>query len=163
MSLYIHNTAAQSVDCYGVNWFATSFTSTSDARITDFVFLLTKLGAPSGNITIALKANSGGVPTGADLTSVSRTASTIGTGQQNETFTLATPYVIIPATVYHIVMSVPSGTVGNGVAWYRSTSDTFAGGNFSTSVNSGGAWSSTGYDGDFAVNGSINSTFMVMF
>ena len=152
--LYIHNTAAQDVLTHGVNWFATSFTTdTRTAVIQSFTHLLTRVGNPAGNAVISLRATSGNDPTGSDLTSVTRAVNTIGTGQQNETFTLATPYIIQPFTKYAIVFRLSAGDGSNYVAWYRSTSDTFTGGNWSTSTNSGSSWTATSFDGDFRVDG----------
>lgn len=157
-TLYVHNTAAQSVDTYGVNWFATSFTTDSRvAVVKSFTHLLTKIGAPTGNAIVSLRATSVNNPTGSDLTSVTRAVNTIGTGQQNETFTLATPYVLLPFTKYAIVFRLSAGDASNYVAWYRSTSDTFTGGNWSTSTNSGSSWTATSFDGDFRVDGYYQS------
>lgn len=86
----------------------------SDIYLTSIKLYLKKSGSPAGPFTISLYATSGGLPTGASLTTIgSITSGSLTTSSQLLEYTLATPYLLSANTTYAIVILASSGTSDN--------------------------------------------------
>lgn len=122
-------------------WRAQTFTpATGEDNVSAIILNLTKTGSPAGNFVVSIRATSGGLPTGADLGSVTVAHSTLSSG--DNTFNLATPLALTPGTVYAIIARSSSGlSGGNTIAWNYQNSDVYASGQSATSTDSGANWS----------------------
>lgn len=95
---------------------------------------------PSGNITIALQADSGGSPSGVSLTSGSWAHSTAPGNTDTASVTFSPLYTMTPGTTYWLVVS--GGGNDDVMTVLQSSGSAF--GNAKISVN-GGAYSDAGY------------------
>jgi len=127
---------------YGVYWEAQTFT-TNQAHNLEIVEVKCRLvgsAATVGNITIGIRATSGGLPTGADLTSVTFAASDLPTADAWLTKYL-TAQALTAATKYAIVIRASNGDGSNYMIWRKDgTAPTYAGGARCLSANSGVDW-----------------------
>ena len=101
-----------------------------------------KVLAPTGYLTVALYATSGGVPTGAALATADKLdVSLVSTSAQWVRFVFRTPATLTASTVYAIVASVSYATGNtNYIAWCSdSTSPAYAGGSIAN--YNGTTWS----------------------
>ena len=130
---------------WGAFWSAQVFTASSDYFITSVKLLLYRIGTPQ-TITVSIRAvdiiNS--VPTGADLTSGTTDGDTLTTSTTGEWREVSlTPLPLISGTKYAIVFRSQGTGVADRADWRVSAAPGgYSGGNYSTSSNSGVAWSS---------------------
>ena len=154
ISRVVYNTTDDSnLTFYGVTWEGQTFLS--DGFVIASVDLkVWKAGSP-GDITVSIRATSGGDPTGSDLTSVIVSQSYIThTAQPGDWYTFDFPdYTLAAATTYAIIVRVPSGSAGNYIVWRAdSSSPTYADGSRTSSGDSGSSWTAnTAYDFMFDV------------
>jgi uncharacterized repeat protein (TIGR01451 family) len=98
-------------------------------------------GATPPNLTLSIRATSGGLPTGADLATATIPGSLFAAGTTVlATGTFGTPPTLTSGTQYALVLrpvAVPSGT---GYFWIRSSPSTYANGQRVLSANSGATW-----------------------
>jgi hypothetical protein len=123
-------------------WHAETFTTTSAYTITSVKLLMARLGSP-GNLTVSIRATSGGEPTGGDLCSVTIDPSSITTNEVGEwvEFTFDTPYALSDATLYAIVARTATGDNDNRIYWRADiSSPSYSGGQFGLSADSGSSW-----------------------
>jgi len=129
---------------YGVNWEAQTFTVNvaHSLEIIEIKCRLVGAAATVGNITIGVRAtDGGGLPTGADLTSVTFPASDLPSANAWLTKYLAA-YALSAATKYAIVIRASGGDASNYMVWRKDgTAPAYAGGARCFSTNSGGSWS----------------------
>lgn len=113
-------------DTFGNNWFAQTFTPTTTFSITGCDIEVYRFGGP-GNVTVAIRATAAGLPTGADLVSVTIDGNVLTESVTGEWFEVSftADQVLTAGTTYAIVVRAPGGGAINHVAW-RSTSGTTA-------------------------------------
>ncbi|HEV7473379.1 MAG TPA: carboxypeptidase regulatory-like domain-containing protein [Pyrinomonadaceae bacterium] len=91
------------------------------------------------NLTVSIRNTSGGLPTGADLTTA--TIPGFSTGTNSFTVTFAPSIGLTSGTVYALlVRPVANPSLGTGYFWIRSSPGTYANGQRVTTANSGGTW-----------------------
>lgn len=144
---------------FGANWWAQTFTVLGFDQITKVVLNLSEVNTPIGNLVVSIRATSGGLPTGADLGSVSTSAEGLPDHSSNSVgtdvdFTFATPIIVTDGAIYAIVIRATSADANNRPLWYKSTTSTYAGGSQVASTDSGANWTAdTNEDFRFAVWG----------
>jgi len=144
---------------YGTIWDAQTFTIGSVGvncghNITSVKLLIARVGSP-GTITVSIRATSGGLPTGSDLTSGSINGNTLSTSATWVEIPL-TSYELSKSTAYAIVVRATSGDASNYVSWTRSSSSTYAGGQMCESSDSGASFTgSSSYDFAFEEYGTV--------
>jgi hypothetical protein len=94
---------------------------------------------PAGNLTLSVRATSGGLPAGADLASGTIPSFTSNAGG---TFTVAfgAPPALTSGTQYALVLRPVSNPAAGTYAWTRSSPGTYANGSRVSSTNSGASW-----------------------
>jgi hypothetical protein len=99
-------------------------------------------GATPPNLTLSVRATAAGLPTGADLASVTIPGSNYSSGS-TVTFmaTFGAPATLTAGTQYALVMRPVSAPAGSGYFWIRSSPSTYANGSRVLSADSGGTWS----------------------
>lgn len=140
-----------SIGFHTVAWNAQTFTPAEAHKITSVKLQLSKTGSP-GEITVSIRATSGGLPTGGDLCSGTTDGDTLTTewpGEWRE-ITLGDGYNLDADTKYAIVVRALEGSSSNYLNWYKDgTSPTYAGGGRCNSENSGSSWSDQSSWDDF--------------
>lgn len=130
---------------FSQHWRCQTFTPSVAHKITSVKLLLYKAGSP-GEITVSIRATSGGLPTGGDLCSGTTVGNTLPTGSPYEwrEITLGAGYDLVADTMYAIVVRATGGDVSNALQWRKDqTSPTYAGGCRSYSSSSGSSWTVT--------------------
>jgi hypothetical protein len=98
-------------------------------------------GAPP-NLTLSVRNTAAGLPTGADLASVTIPGSAFGTGATVAfTGTFGSPATLTSGTQYALILRPVSAPAGSGYFWIRSSPSTYANGSRVLSADSGGTWS----------------------
>lgn len=133
-------TGITSAGIYGANYMAQTFTPNASGYLTGLTLRLKKEIAPTGNLSVAIRATSGGKPTGADLVVATKAVADISTSVADVAFNFTTPLAVTNGTVYSIVAGGVTGDVGNYISWHYNTSDGYAGGTRVTSGDSGTNW-----------------------
>ena len=90
---------------YGNIWQGQTFTPAASHTITSVKFQIKRAGTNGGDLTVALYATSGGVPTGSVLSSVTVPSNNVSTQWGWVEFTLGTEYTLSVSTMYALVMS----------------------------------------------------------
>ena len=133
----------------GVLWDGQTFTPSTAHLISSVKLKWYRFGSP-GTITVAIRATSGAVPTGADLTSGTYDGNTLttATGGAWYEITLDSTYSLLASTKYAIVVSL-GGDASNYLAWrVDSVGGAYAGGQRVHSPDSGVSWvSGSPYNG----------------
>lgn len=108
---------------------AQSFSLTYAAILASVNLKLMKQGSPTGTLTVALQADSGGAPSGVNLASATKAESSLTTSPTVYTFTFGTPYTISASTTYWIVISGSTAvnTTNNSIVRFQK-SDAYTGG-----------------------------------
>lgn len=142
LDYYIGNDSSQQ-GIFGTNWASQSYAHSGDMMVlTKVAIKAYRLGTP-GTVTYRIRAASGGVPTGADLSSGTvdgNTFTTVSTGEWY-TVTLSTPLVITNGQPLSIVVNLSGGDASNYIRWKYSNLNDFPSGFRCTSSNSGSTWS----------------------
>lgn len=134
---------------YGTYWGGQTFLTTSAHSITSVKLFLYRSGNP-GTITLSLRATSGGLPTGGDLTSGTIDGNSLPTSS-TETEISLTSYDLDNATTYALIIRAPSGDGLN--QFYVGSTFSYAGGTRISSSDSGANWATNAYDWLFKVYG----------
>jgi hypothetical protein len=118
-------------------WKSQLFTTASDSiSIPKVILYLTNTTGFGSTVTISIRANSAGAPTGVDIGGYTASASVPNGANGEFTFTFTTPVPVSTATDYHVVAFSNLGNPGD--QWRGGN----AGGNGSnTSTDSGANWS----------------------
>jgi len=136
----------------GANWASQTYLTTSAYTLNELHIYAKRTGSP-GTCTLALRATSAGLPTGSDLASGTFDGNAISTADAWITVTQSA-YDVSNATTYAIVLSCPSGSVGNQVSWRMDSANGYGSGSYISSSNSGSSWTAdTTYDFMFRVYG----------
>ena len=136
---------------YGANgWLGQTFTTTSNYYLSKISVKIYKVGTP-GTLTVSLRATSGNLPTGSDLTS-----GTIAEGAMNTTApgswhnVTVSSVLLVSGTKYAIVARCSAGTgPADCVYWRRDSTGTYAAGNAVISLDASATWSMWGAAYDF--------------
>jgi len=124
---------------FGTNWRGQTFTpATNETNVGSVILNLTSNGVPTGTYTAEIYATSGGLPTGAALTSGVLSTANMANGD-NE-FVLSPVLLTTPGTEYAIVLSNAAALAGNNYSWNYQNTDVYAGGTRVVSSNSGSTW-----------------------
>lgn len=125
----------------GVDWSGQTFTASQSYDVTTVSFIPYTLGSPAGDYTVAIRATSGGLPTGPNLAEVTVNANTLVSMEWND-FTFDAPASLTEGVLYAIIMYWPSGA-GTDYTYLRNVNgNPYAGGERLRSTNSGSSWTS---------------------
>lgn len=135
---------------HSTTWRAQTFTPSVAHKILSVKLLLYRIGSP-GDLTIGIRETSGGKPTGGDLCSGSRSANsfTEDTGGLWYEITLGAGFDLEADKQYAIVGRALDGSLNNQVEWRLSGDDTYDGGQWWTSTDSGVGWIDWAFTRDF--------------
>jgi len=98
-------------------------------------------GATPPDLTLSVQATAAGLPTGADLSSVTIPGSTFGSGAAAIFMaTFGAPATLNAGTQYALILRPVSAPAGSGYFWIRSSPSTYANGSRVLSTNSGATW-----------------------
>lgn len=141
-------------EIYGSDWEGQTFTvGASGFTVTGVKLKLWRDGNP-GTFTVSIRATSGGLPTGSDLTSGSMDGNTITTTSPGEWYTVGvSSYSLDPSTEYAIVTRAVDGDIDNLVEWRTDTTPSYGGGTEVYSTDSGQSWDSSDADHMFEIMG----------
>ncbi|HEX6862058.1 MAG TPA: carboxypeptidase-like regulatory domain-containing protein, partial [Thermoanaerobaculia bacterium] len=99
-------------------------------------------GATPPNLTLSVRATSGGLPTGADLATATIPGSLFASGASaSATGTFGSPPTLTAGTQYALILRPVAAPAGTGYFWIRSSPTTYANGQRVLSADSGGSWS----------------------
>ena len=99
-------------------------------------------GATPPNLTLSVRNTAAGLPTGADLASVTIPGSAFASGASVLfTATFGAPATLTSGTQYALILRPVSVPAGSGYFWIRSSPSTYANGSRVLSADSGGTWS----------------------
>ena len=133
-------------DAYGTtlvaseNWTYQTFTTGTTAfTVSSVKLLLGRVGNP-GSVTMSLRHTAGGVPTGADLCSVSTNGDLFSAAYTWQPFDVTTVCSLEPSTMYAIVLRATDGDGSNYVRWRWDAGGGLANGNAGHSNNNGVSW-----------------------
>jgi len=108
----------------------------------DFQLFCSGCGATPPNLTLSVRNTAAGLPTGADLASVSIPGSAFASGSTVLfTATFGAPPALTSGTQYALILRPVSVPAGSGYFWIRSSPSTYASGSRVLSADSGGTWS----------------------
>lgn len=139
-------------NCRGAQWCSQTFLSSAAYTLNEIHFYGKKAGTP-GTCTLSLRATSGGLPTGSDLSMANFDGNALGTTDAWVTVDV-TDYDLANATTYAIILACPSGSAGNQVVWRMDSANGYANGSYILSTNSGSTWTAdTTYDFMFETYG----------
>ncbi len=139
---------------YGAIWMGQTFTASTTYIVEGITLLLYRELNP-GTVTVSIRATSGGLATGTDLTSGTTDGNTLTTGTGGEWREIAVaPIVLSSGTQYAIVIRATTGDVSNTLRWrIDSSAPTYSGGTRITTADSGSTWAlSSTIDCAFRVN-----------
>lgn len=145
--------SSTNVSVYGANWYAQTFTpATGQTNVSEAVLNLTKNSTPAGTYTLEVRATAAGLPTGAALGTATLGVASMATG--DNTFVFSSPVSVVAGTVYALVLSNAGADVTNNYAWNYSAANPYSGGQWCTSIDSGGSW---------AANASNDFRFLIKY
>ena len=125
-------------------WTGQTFTSAVNGQLVaaDIQVFCNGCGATPPNLTLSVRNTTAGLPTGADLASVTIPGSAFSSGA-TVTFTASfgSPATLTSGTQYALILRPVSVPAGSGYFWIRSSPSTYASGSRVLSANSGGTWS----------------------
>lgn len=125
-------------------WDAATFTVGSTPHTVSSVFLaLFAINSPTGTITVGIRATSGGVPVGDDLTSGTLSASSLSSYPPSWCeITMSTEYLLSPNTMYAIVARDNDTVFPNIIGQMFQSPSSYQGSTECYSGDSGSTWSS---------------------
>lgn len=126
------------------NWTGQTFIAGVTGQLVkaDVTLFCSGCGATPPNLTLSVRATSGGLPTGADLDSATIPGSTFASGASvTYTASFGAPATLTSGTQYALVLRPVSAPAGSGYFWIRSSPSTYANGSRVLSADSGGTWS----------------------
>lgn len=134
-----------STSCYGVHWKWQTFTPQIGHTITSVFLYLRKIGSP-GDLTVSIRATSGGVPTGSDLATGTLLEADIPSSEGLVEVALS-EYALVADTKYAIIWRALDGDANNYVRTYMDANALYTRGTFGDSDDSGENWYDYGEDG----------------
>lgn len=134
----------ESLLVYGVRWESQTITPSVSHTLNRVAIKVARggIGGLPGTITVSIRATAAGLPTGADLVSLTFDGNLLDTAATGQFRQYVMPGVALTAaTKYAIVVRATGGDVNNHLVWREdATSPTYAGGSRCSSVDSGGTW-----------------------
>ena len=130
---------------YGTRWKSQIFTvgdtgANENHTITSVKLYLGRNGVPTGSFNVSIRAVSGELPTGSDLTFGSIPCSSITLANWYE-IAFNTPCILSAGTKYSIIARATSCTSStNDIAWATLMAGGYSGGKKYDSINSGSSW-----------------------
>lgn len=124
-------------------WNAQGFKVAATGKVKAIQIYIRKYGGTPGDITVKIQTNNAGAPSG---TLVSADATAIIPAFTTATYAWVTvefpaSFTLTAATLYHIVLSIPTTDSGNYYQWNTDdSSPSYADGSISTSTNAGTSW-----------------------
>lgn len=119
------------------HYWAQSFVCGANGTLDSIAISLSKSGSPTGNLTVKLFADSGGVnPTGSALSSstTSLDVSTVSTSQTEYSFTFPNDYTLVSGTKYWLrIESTTTASNTNCINIWYSNANPYASGNINRS------------------------------
>jgi hypothetical protein len=132
---------------YAANWQAMTFTPLVSHLLWAVDIYGQHIGTSQGNVTVSIKATSGGKPSGGDLASVTVDAGVFSKNVDSwNRLTFATPATVVNGVMYAIVIRYPTATGSDDIHWARKLGDPYTRGDHNVSINSGSTW--TTYPGE---------------
>jgi len=126
------------------NWTGQTFIAgvTGQLAKADIRLFCSGCGATPPNLTLSVRNTAAGLPTGADLASVSIPGSAFASGGTVLfTATFGAPATLNSGTQYALILRPVAAPAGSGYFWIRSSPSTYASGSRVLSADSGGTWS----------------------
>ena len=129
-------------------WVAQTFTPSVTGNLDKVYLAIHKNSAPS-DLIVAIRATSGGIPTGSDLASETISVGSVSSSLvDNLAITFASPASLTASTTYAIVVRSPSSSGGNYYRWefahsIVSGSADYVSGQVCISTDSGATWPDT--------------------
>ncbi len=143
---------------YGAQWIGQTFTAETSGTIRKVWVKLAKVGSPTASVACAIRATSGGLPTGANLCSGNITSSYLSSntttllGSNWYEFDMGTGTTITKGSTYAYFLYSTSCNITNCVAVGQYINGLYTGGAYVYSLNNGSSWSTAfGYDNIFQV------------
>jgi hypothetical protein len=127
------------------NWTGQTFIAAVTGQLVkaDIQLFCNGCGATPPNLTLSVRATAAGLPTGADLASVTVPGSAFASGNTTLfTATFGSPATLTSGTHYALILRPVAVPAGSGYFWIRSSPSTYANGSRVLSADSGGTWSS---------------------
>jgi Carboxypeptidase regulatory-like domain/IPT/TIG domain/Dockerin type I domain len=109
------------------------------ARV-DFPLFCNGCTGTTPNLTLSVRATSAGLPTGADLASVTIPGFSNGSATTNLTAIFGSPATLTSGTQYALILRPAANPSVGGYFWIRSSPSTYANGSRVTSADSGATW-----------------------
>jgi hypothetical protein len=126
-------------DVFGVNWEAQTFTPGANHTVNRLALKITRALSP-GTVTLSIRATAAGLPTGADLASLTFDGSALPLTAEWRTYTIG-GVALTSGTKYAIVVRATGGDASNKLIWRADqSSPTYSVGARCSSTDSGGAW-----------------------
>lgn len=112
-------------------------------------------GALSGTITVSIRETSAsGLPIGSDLCSGTMNLGSITNSSTVYNINMTPAFIVNTGTKYAIIVRTDGGTFDNPVIWDVTGTNTYAGGSYMSSSNSGASWNAaTDFDFYFGIYG----------
>lgn len=124
---------------YDVNWRAMTFVAGASYDISAIKLELLRKGSGGGDLEVAIRATSGGVPTGADLTSGSILANSVVVDSWGWHGINVTEYGLTEGVRYAIIVRTTSGDGANNIRWGYNNGGAYDG-QLCASSDSGATW-----------------------
>ena len=131
----------------GLNaWKAQTFTPTITHYITSVKLYLYKVGSPTGNVNITIRATASGLPTGSDLASGTVATADVGVDYAWYEASFSASCLLSANIKYAVVVNVPGApNTDNKIVW-GNAADVYSGGSYCHSSD-GSTWTAqTLYD-----------------
>ncbi len=125
------------------SWAGQTFTAGVSAPLVaaDTQVFCNPCSATPPDLTLSLRATSGGFPTGADLASVTIPGATYASGATVLfTATFGSPFTVASGTQYALILRPAAVDAGTSYFWIRASPSSYAGGNRVISVDGGGTF-----------------------
>lgn len=126
------------------NWTGQSFIAAITGQLVkaDVQVFCNGCGATPPNLTLSVRNTSGGLPTGADLSTATIPGSNFASGATvTYTAIFGAPVALNSGTQYALALRPVSVPAGSGYFWIRSSPSTYANGSRVLTADSGGTWS----------------------
>ncbi|HEU5108002.1 MAG TPA: carboxypeptidase-like regulatory domain-containing protein, partial [Micromonosporaceae bacterium] len=125
------------------NWTGQTFIAAVTGQLVkaDIQVFCNGCGATPPNLTLSVRATSGGLPTGADLATATIPGSLFASGGTvSATGTFGAPPTLTSGTQYALILRPVAVPAGTGYFWIRSSPSTYANGQRVLSADSGATW-----------------------
>ncbi len=142
-----HNAPDNGSAIFGVAaWMGQTFTPVVGHTLANVRAKLSKaVGSTVGTLTIAIRATSGGLPTGADIVSVSFDGNTLSETPVTNWFRVFMSTVLSVGVLYAIIIYAPASDA-SAVIWRLDAAAGYTVGESVSSANSGVTWTTVGSD-----------------